>query len=255
MGQALPVQPGQFRQERAELLPLHHHHGPAGEGVLEGVARVPKGQQLHRAPLTGEGEFLELPPCPGVGELPPQHQGEDPVAQRRRNEDAPHPQRGPQQAPGHHRGLPGQGDQQQQPPKGAGEDQKQPPCPQQLLGPAIGHQEHGHRRPGLAGRVLQKGPARQQGQGGIPCPQPGGQGHPPPAPGLPVQPASAGQQQIVHPEVQGQEGVQIDHRHSIPPSSPLGLAPIIAPPPTQKKSQQGAPAQQKSKTFRIERSC
>ena len=61
MGQALPVQPGQFRQERGASPPSTTTTGPAGEGVLEGVARVPKGQQLHRAPLTGEGEFLELP--------------------------------------------------------------------------------------------------------------------------------------------------------------------------------------------------
>ena len=239
MGQALPVQHGQFRHQGLEFFPLNDHHRPACDRILQGVARVPQGQHRHRAPLPGEGQLLKLSPRPGVGKLPPQQQGEHSIAQSRRNEDAPHPQRGPQQPPCPRVTPPDHGHQQQRPPEGTGEHQEQRPCPQQPLRPTKGRQEHKHRRAGLADRVLQKAPVRQQGQSSIGRSQGGGQRGPPPAHRLPIQLAGTGQQQIVHHKIQHQEGIQIDHRHSIPSShSPSSLSPIIRPAPL-KKGQKG----------------
>ena len=227
----MPVQQGQLGHQALDPGPLDHHHRPAGEGVLEGVARVPQGQHSHRPALAGEGELLKLPSGAGVGELPPQNQGQAAVAEGGGDENVPHaqgPSRKPPAAPG---------EQQQPAPKGAGEHQKQPAGAQQPLRPAEGRQEHEHRRPGLAHRVLQKGPAGEKGQSPEPGPQGGGQGAAPPGHGRSVQLPGAGQQQVVHREVQRQEGVQIDHRHGLPPF-PKGV-PIIRSVPLQKRSEPG----------------
>ena len=153
----------------------------------------------------------------GLGKLPPQDQGEGPVAQSRRDQDPPHPQTWPQQAPGPGGAAPRQGHQNQHAPKGAGQHQKQRPPPQQPVRRPIRRQQHPRRRQRRAHRMAQSAQPRQQGQHPIACPQSRRQGQPTAANGAPIQPGGAGQQAVVHRQVQGKAGVQIDGGHGLPP--------------------------------------
>ena len=142
------------------------------------------------------------------------HQGEHPIAHRRRQQHnfqvqcgVEHPvaqgePRPAQQTDGHHPA-----------PKGTGQDREKHPLPEQAAAPPVGRHQHQSGRGDTAQGMGQKAQARQENSHGVQPPQSRPQGKAPAAQRLSCQPCCRQQEQIVHQGIEEEQRVYVNNCH------------------------------------------